>query len=94
MWPEFYPLWGKLAAVQERIGDLPSSQSSFETAVNFAESVLEVNDSDARAMYYLASYLAHLGRLEDAKVWADKALSLSPDDSAAHYFRAIVASFG
>ena len=43
-------------------------------------------------MYYLASYLAHLGQHEEALRWAARAREISPDDPAVHYFSAIVES--
>jgi tetratricopeptide (TPR) repeat protein len=92
LWSEFYPLWGKLGAALERLGQHEESQSSFENAANYAEAAIEINAKDARAMYYLASYLAHLGRFEEAARWSRQALDLAPEDAAAHYFAAVVAS--
>jgi TolB-like protein/Flp pilus assembly protein TadD len=92
IWPNFYPLWGKLGAALERQGSAEESRDAYEKAVEYALAVLEINQKDARAMYYLASYLAHLGRFAEAVEWSQKAREIVPRDPAAHYFAAIVDS--
>ena len=90
--PDFYPLWGKLGAALERLDRKDESRNAFEKAMEFSRAVIEINEKDSRAMYYLASYLAHLGRFEEARKWSTKARETSPRDPAGHYFAAIVAS--
>ena len=94
IWSEFYPLWGKLGATLERLGDTDESQSSFQNAAVYAEAAIEVNPKDSRAMYYLASYSAHLGHYDVAREWAEKAAEISPADPTVFYFTAIVESLG
>lgn len=93
MWGEFYPLWGKLGAALERQGKGEDSAKAFENAVEYSRAAIEINNEDSRAMYYLASYLAHLGQLEEARSWAARAREISPRDPAVHYFSAVVESF-
>ena len=90
MWGDFYPLWGKLGAALERQNLVEESRDAYENAIQYARAVLEINQRDSRAMYYLASYLAHLGRFGEATEWSGKSLEISPGDPAAHYFAAVV----
>jgi tetratricopeptide (TPR) repeat protein len=91
---ELYPLWGKLGAALERLGQTEESQSSFQNAADYAEAAIAVNPKDSRAMYYLASYLAHLGQFDEARAWSAKAVEISPEDPTAFYFTAVVESLG
>lgn len=93
-WPEFYPLWGKLGAALERLGQSEESQASFQNAADYAEAAVRINPKDSRATYLLASYLAHLGRFEEARELSANAAVLSPEDPAVFYFTAIVESLG
>ncbi|MBT8400104.1 MAG: tetratricopeptide repeat protein, partial [Rhodothermia bacterium] len=92
MWSDFYPLWGKLGAALERQSLFEESRDAYEKAVTYAASVLEIHQTDARAMNYLASYLAHLGRFAEASEWAQKSRDIAPGNPATHYFSAIVYS--
>ena len=82
----------KLGAALERQGETGESRQAFENAVEYARAAIEINRQDSRAMYYLASYLAHLGEHEEARQWTARAREISPDDPAVHYFSAIVES--
>lgn len=89
---EFYPLWGKLGAALERLGQLEESRASFQNAADYAEATVQINPKDSRAIYLLASYLAHLGRYDEARERSAQAVALSPEDPTVHYFNAIVES--
>lgn len=92
LWDEFYPLWGKLGAALERQGKIEESREAFENAVEYSRAAVEINRQNARASYYLASYLAHLGQKEEALRWSARAREISPNDPNVHYFSAMVES--
>ena len=59
---------------------LKNTMKLFETALKVYERYLSQHPDDARGHMYFATDLAQIGRKDEAKIQAAKALELSPDD--------------
>ena len=78
--PDFYSVYGDLEIVYARLGEKEKYNEILETALKVYERYLSQHPDDARGHMYFATDLAQVGRFEEAKVQAAKALELSPDD--------------
>ena len=91
--PDDYQLWGSLGDAYRFIpGSESSSQSSYEKAIELAETYLELNVDDAYTLAALAFYLAAVDRADQAGSRMALALELAPDNMYVHYFAALVAA--
>jgi non-specific serine/threonine protein kinase len=78
--PDFYSVYGDLQITYGRLGDKENYDKTLHTALEVYARYLSQHPDDARGHMYFATDLAQIGKREEAKVQAAKALELSPDD--------------
>ncbi|MDO8550190.1 MAG: protein kinase, partial [Ignavibacteria bacterium] len=78
--PDFYSVYGDLQIVYSRLGEKEKYNEILQTALKVYERYLSQHPDDARGHMYFAVDLAQVGRKDEAKIQAVKALKLSPDD--------------
>ncbi len=83
--PEFYTAAGDLRMVYERLGDKEKAEEVIWSAIKFFPDFLLRYPEDARARMFYATDLSSVGRIEEAKSEAAKALELSPGDTVMLY---------
>ncbi|MCX6138535.1 MAG: protein kinase [Ignavibacteriales bacterium] len=83
--PDFYSVYGDLQIVYGRIGEKENYQKILHAGLEAYERYLSRHPDDARGHMYFATDLAQVGRKEEAKIQAAKAIELSPDDPLMHY---------
>jgi tetratricopeptide (TPR) repeat protein len=89
--PRDHRSWGRLALALTRVeGENERAMQAFERATKLAREKLEVNGQDWRTLAQLASYLAELGEIEEAKTVGQSALKLSGRRSEALLYAATV----
>jgi len=90
--PDNYILWANLGDARRWDGTNPAAaKQAYETAVAAGRKSMTVNSKDALVHAIVASSLAKLGRLDDAKREADIALQIDPTNSDALYHAAVTA---
>lgn len=77
---DFHTAYGDLRMIYERIGDKDNYQATLNKLLELFPRYLSQHPDDARTHIYYATDLAQVGRTEEAKVEAAKALELSPGD--------------
>jgi adenylate cyclase len=83
--PEFYSVYGDLQIVYARAGEKENYQKILHAGLDAYARHLSSHPDDARGHMYFATDLAQVGRKEEAKSQAAKAIELSPDDPLMHY---------
>lgn len=83
--PDFYSVYGDLQIVYGRMGEKENYQKILHGGLEAYERYLSRHPDDARGHMYFATDLAQVGRKEEAKIQAAKAIELSPDDPLMHY---------
>ena len=79
--PEDYRIWGNLGdAYAEMPGGADKSARAYERSIAGAREQLKLNPRDAEAFAYVATSLAHTGRLSEADVSMREALRLEKND--------------
>ncbi len=78
--PDFYSVYGDLQIVYARLGETAKYEETLSTALEVYRKYLTNHPDDARGHMYYAVDLAQVGKKEEAKAEAAKALELSPDD--------------
>ncbi len=78
--PNFYAIYGDLQIAYGRLGDKEKYNEILHKGIKVYEKYLSQHPDDARGHMYLATDLAQLGRKEEAKIEAERALELSPGD--------------
>jgi len=78
--PEFYTVYGDLQIAFGRLNDKEKYTESLNKGLKVYEKYLSQHPDDARAHMYLATDLVQIGKIEEAKSEAKKALELSPGD--------------
>jgi serine/threonine-protein kinase len=79
--------WGALANAYYWIpGSREQSISAYRSAIQLAETRLEMNPKDARVLATLAGYYVMIDEKEKARSYADDALEISPDKPFVVYF--------
>ncbi|NUN71216.1 MAG: protein kinase [Bacteroidetes bacterium] len=78
--PDFYSVYGDLQIVYGRMGEKEKYQKVLMEGLATYERYLSHHPDDSRGHMYYATDLAQVGRKEEAKVQAAKAIELSPDD--------------
>ncbi len=78
--PDFHTAYGDLRMIYERLGEKEKNQEILNKLLELLPHYLSKNPDDARSHIYYATDLAQVGRNEEAKVEAAKALELSPGD--------------
>lgn len=83
--PEFYSVYNDLRIVYDRLGNTGKSEEILGLSLGVYARYLSQHPDDARGHIFYATDLAHVGRHDEAKVEAQKALELSPDDPLMFY---------
>jgi serine/threonine protein kinase/Tfp pilus assembly protein PilF len=83
--PDFHTAYSQLRMVYERLGDNENYQAMIRTAMDILPKYLARHPDDARSHIYYAAELAQVGRADEAKAEAKKALELSPGDPLMMY---------
>ncbi len=78
--PDFYSVYGDLQIVYGRMGEKEKYQKILHEGLTTYKRYLSQHPDDSRGHMYYATDLAQVGRKEEAKVQAAKAIELSPDD--------------
>ncbi len=78
--PDFHTAYGDLRMIYERLGDKEKYNQILNTLLDLFPRYLSQHPDDARSHIYYATDLAQVGRNEEAKLEAGKALELSPGD--------------
>ncbi|HTK82607.1 MAG TPA: protein kinase [Bacteroidota bacterium] len=78
--PDFYSVYGDLQIVYARLGEKEKHKEILTMALVVYARYLSQHPDDARGHMYFATDLAQVGRRDEAKVEAAKAMELSPDD--------------
>jgi serine/threonine protein kinase/Tfp pilus assembly protein PilF len=78
--PDFYSVYGDLQIAYARLGEKGKYNGILQDALIVYARYLSQHPDDARGHMYFATDLAQVGRKDEAKVEAAKALELSPDD--------------
>jgi serine/threonine protein kinase/Flp pilus assembly protein TadD len=78
--PDFYAAYGDLQIAYGRLGETEKYNDVLQASLKVYERYLSQRPDDARGHMFYATDLAQVGRKEEAKVQATKALELSPDD--------------
>ncbi len=78
--PDFYSVYGDLQIVYGRMGDKEKYQKIHHYGQETYKRNFSKHQDDARGHMYYATDLAQVGRKEEAKLQAAKAIELSPDD--------------
>jgi adenylate cyclase len=69
----------------EALGEKAKAEAGYRRALETAERHMEMNPDDPRAATMRAVSLCRLGNQEEGLVWADKAMSIDPDDAGVCY---------
>ncbi len=77
---DFYSVYGDLEIVYARLGEKDKYDETLHKALEVYEKYLSQHPDDSRGHMYFAVDLAQVGKKEEAKAEAAKALDLSPDD--------------
>jgi adenylate cyclase len=83
--PEDYQSFNLAALALTQLGRRDEARRAHEQALKRVTKYLDLNPDDARAYDLAAGTLAKLGETERAKRWAERAMSLAPDDDAVLY---------
>ena len=78
--PDFYSVYGDLQIAYSQLGDKEKYKETLHNGLKAYQRYLSQHPDDARAHMYLATDLVQVGRIEEAKIEAKKALELSPGD--------------
>ena len=78
--PDFYSVYGDLQIAYSQLGDKEKYKETLQKGLKAYERYLSQHPDDARAHMYLATDLVQVGKVEEAKNEAKKALELSPGD--------------
>jgi len=78
--PDFYSAYGDLEMVYQRLGEKQKFEETIQRALQVYRRYLSQHPDDARGHMYFAVDLAQVGKAEEAKAEAERALALSPDD--------------
>ena len=83
--PNFHTAYGDLRVLYERVGEKEKHEEVLQTLLQVYPRYLAQHPDDARSHMYYAIDLAHVGRSEEARAQATKALELSPGDPLMMY---------
>jgi serine/threonine protein kinase/Flp pilus assembly protein TadD len=78
--PDFHTAYGDLRMIYERLGKTEEYKRILDQLLELFPRYLSKHPDDARSHIYYATDLAQVGRVEEAKAEAAKALELSPGD--------------
>jgi serine/threonine protein kinase/Flp pilus assembly protein TadD len=78
--PEFYSAHVDLYYAYEKVGEEEKRKETFEKVLRVIPEYLGNHPDDGRAHMFLGTFLAQAGRIEEAKLEAEKAINLNPAD--------------
>ena len=78
--PDFYSVYGDLQIVYARLGEKELYNNILHAGIDVYVRYLSQHPDDSRGHMYYATDLVQVGRIDDAKAEAQKAMELSPDD--------------
>ena len=81
---DYQPLYLE-ALVLMQLGRADEARKAYQRSLAFTSRYLDLHPDDARSYALGAGALARLGESNRAKEWADRAMSLAPDDDAILY---------
>lgn len=73
------------AQAREALGSTEDAASHYQTALEVAERHMDLNPDDPRAATMRAVSLCRIGRPDEGKEWAERALRLDPTDAGVRY---------
>jgi serine/threonine protein kinase/Flp pilus assembly protein TadD len=83
--PDFYTAYSDLQIVYERLGDKEKLEEALLTGLQVYPRYLSKHPDDARAHMFFAANLVQVGKKEEGKIEAARALELSPGDPVMMY---------
>jgi serine/threonine protein kinase/Flp pilus assembly protein TadD len=83
--PDFHTAYSQLRMAYERLGDKEKTNKIIQTVMDVLPQYLARHPDDARSHNYYAVELVQVGRIEEAKAEAAKAIELSPGDPLMMY---------
>lgn len=78
--PDFYSAHVDICIAYEKLGDNEKHREAFQKVLKVIPRYLENHPDDGRAHMFLGICLAQAGNNEEAKIEAEKAINLNPDD--------------
>ena len=73
------------AQAREALGSTADAAEHYRMALEVAERHMDLNPDDPRAATMRAVSLCRIGRLDEGKAWAEKALEIDPADAGVRY---------
>lgn len=83
--PDFHTAYSQLRMAYERMGHTNEHKAILQSVMEVLPRYLARHPDDARSHNYYAVELVQVGRIEEAKIEAAKAIELSPDDPLMMY---------
>ncbi|MBF8296511.1 MAG: hypothetical protein HW389_3056 [Bacteroidetes bacterium] len=83
--PDFYAAYGDMVLCLDRLGEKEKMNEALKAAVQMFPRYLSLHPDDARAHIFFATTLVRLGRIDEAKIKAARAIELSPNDPLMFY---------
>lgn len=83
--PDDFRTAGLLAEEHKALGNSEDAEAMFRSALTLVEKELEDHPDNAGALAFGAAVLTHLGFVDRARVWAEWAIAIAPDDCLVHY---------
>ena len=83
--PKDYRALGLLASEYKILGRTEDFEAAVRRALERVEAAVEAHPENADALAFGSALLAELGQVERAQAWAERAITLGPDDALAHY---------
>jgi len=83
--PDFYAAYGDLILCFDHLGEKEKGKEALTAAVQMYPRYLSLHPDDARAHIFFATTLVRLGRIDEAKIKAARAIELSPSDPLMFY---------
>jgi len=78
--PEFYSALVDLCDAYEKLGDTENHKKTFQKVLQIIPQYLENHPDDGRAHMFHGIFLAQAGKIEEAKIEAEKAINFNPTD--------------
>ncbi|MEE8479007.1 MAG: protein kinase [Candidatus Neomarinimicrobiota bacterium] len=83
--PDDYQAPYFLAAIYEKKGRSSDAKIFFQKCISNAEKQIQINPTNARALYMGSGALVHIGDKKRALDWAEQALQMDPNEPATFY---------
>lgn len=83
--PDDFRAAGLLAEEEKALGNDEEAEAAFWNAKSLVERELEDHPDNAGALAFGAAVLAHIGLMDRARIWAEWAITIAPNDCLVHY---------